>query len=92
MISIAGLDKAAVLMALYDAARPLGMGFLHYRPEPMTREQADGLLAKSLHFDYVGGRPLKIDLSGDELNQGLYDRDQGEGAAQRCIDKLRVTK
>lgn len=29
MISIEGLDKAAVLAALYNASHPQGLGFVH---------------------------------------------------------------
>jgi hypothetical protein len=36
-----------------------------------------------LSFDYYFGRPLKVDLSGDEFDPWLYDRDAGTGAAKR---------
>ena len=32
---------------------------------------------------------MKVNLSGDEFDGWLYDRDNGEGAAQKAIDKLR---
>lgn len=82
-VSIAGLDKAEVLMALYDRARPQGMGFLHYIPEPMTKEQAQELLLQ--------GRVMKVNLEGDSFDPWLYDRDNGTGAAQEVIDELRKT-
>jgi len=31
-LNIAGMDKIEVLRALYSAARPLGMGRMHYTP------------------------------------------------------------
>jgi hypothetical protein len=43
-ISIAGLDKADVLVALYNRARPQGMGFLHYTPDPLSKEEAENHL------------------------------------------------
>lgn len=91
-VSIAGLNKADVLAALYNAARPVGLGIFARKSEPMTREQAQELLdtgVPSLYFDYVHGRPLKIDLADDELNTRLYNRDQGDGAAERVITELR---
>jgi hypothetical protein len=91
-ISLEGLDKGEVLAALYNASRPLGMGFLHYDPKPMTAEEGAGILATSLYFDYLRGRVMKIDLSGDELEVWLYDRDNGEGAAARVIEELRQKK
>lgn len=90
MIDIRGLDKAAVLAALYNNSRPQGMGFLHYNPVPMTRDEAGTYIdGGQTYYDYLKGRVMKVDLSGDQLYPGLYDRDLGEGAAQRAIDTLR---
>lgn len=103
-VNIAGLDKAELFAALYNHAKPLGMGILHYNPEPLTKEGAEKLMGlgddssrmfpgmgrgRPLYFDYVQGRPLKIDLSGDELDTWLYDRDQGQGAGERIVNELR---
>jgi hypothetical protein len=90
MLSIAGLDKADVLAALYNASRPLGMGFMHYDPAPMTRDQAAAVLAQGTYFDYLKGRVMKIDLSkDDQFEEWLYDRDNGDGAAARALAVLR---
>lgn len=89
-ISLKGLNKADVLAALYNAAKPQGMGFLHYDSKPMTREEAEALLKQTTYFDYLKGRVLKVDLSGDELDPWKYDRDNGQGAAERVITEIRV--
>ncbi len=90
-ISIEGIDKAALLAALYNNAAPLGLGWLHYQPEPMTTEQAQKLLEETQSFDYLHGRCLKISLSDDTLYTRLYDRDNGgDGTAARIIESLRV--
>ena len=81
MINIKGLDKAEVLAALYNNARPQGMGFLHFTPERMTRDEATKLLERTTYFDYLRGRVMKVSLEGDELREGLYDRDNGQGQA-----------
>lgn len=88
-VNIKGIDKAKLLAALYDNARPLGMGMLHYTPEPMGIEHARGLLEETGRFDYVAGRPLKVRLDGDELDTWLYDRDQGAGEGERIVAQLR---
>lgn len=90
-VSIAGLNRADVLAALYNAAQPHGMGFLHYDPTPMKRKDAERLLAQSDYFDYIKGRVMKISLpdGDDEIVEFCYDRDNGEGAMQRVIDALR---
>ena len=88
-IDISKTDKAAVLMALYDNAQAQGLGALHYKPEPMTRDEAAKLLEENArqYFDYVRGRVMKVDLSGDTLSTRLYDRDNGEGAARRALER-----
>ncbi len=91
-ISLHGLEKGEVLAALYNASRPLGMGFLQYDPKPMTAEEGASLVASQTYFDYLKGRVMKIDLKGDELETWLYDRDNGSGAAERAINELRKTK
>lgn len=88
MIDISKKDKAAVLAALYNNSRPQGLGMLHYDPKDMTREEAAELLEQDGRFDYLKGRVLKIDLRGDTFNPFLYDRDLGEGAAQRVVDSI----
>lgn len=92
MVSIDGKNKADVLAALYNRAKPQGMGFLHYDPTPMTREVAEEFLSapnESLYFDYLKGRVMKVDLRSDtEFSERLYDRDNGQGAAQAAIDSI----
>lgn len=91
MIDISGLDKAAVLAALYNNSVPLGMGLLHFDPTPMSVEDARAILNidRVPYFDYLHGRVMKVDLANDELDPRLYDRDLGEGAAKSVIDSLR---
>ena len=90
-MDISKLDRAEVLAALYNASQPLGMGFMHFKDEDMTREQAQAELdarKPRAYFDYLHGRVMKVDLSGDELGTRLYNRDNGEGAAERALASL----
>ncbi len=91
-IDLKGLDKAAVLAALYNASKAQGMGWIHFTPETMTvseaREILDEYLKNNWTFDYLKGRVMKVDLSKDDLSFQLYDRDNGAGAAQRAIDGI----
>jgi len=115
-IDIAGLDKARVLCALYDAAKPQGMGRLHYVPGDLSIADAARIITRGderidygvpprnvpeddrprmagfsrpLSFDYLMGRVLKVDISGDTFSAWGYDRDNGEGAAHTAIERLR---
>ncbi len=90
-IDISGMDKAEVLAALYNGSRQQGMGFLHSRgTSEMTVEQAREELKRDSYFDYLNGRVMKIGLDSDDLETRLYDRDNGVGAAERIIEKLRA--
>lgn len=102
-VNIEGLDKAELFAALYNNAKPLGMGMLRYNPTPLTKESAAELMGlgddsarmfpgfkkPSLYFDYVNGRPMKINLEGDETDSWGYNRDQGEGEVERIVAELR---
>ncbi len=80
MINISKIDKAQ------------GLGFLHFTPQDMTKEEAQAELDKtsSKYFDYLDGRIMKIDLSGNELDPRLYDRDNGQGAAEKTLKNKKL--
>ncbi len=91
LIDTSGLDTADVLIALYERSKPLGLGFLHYDPKPMDKEEASALLGESKHFDYLKGRVMKVSLDDPAgFNPWLYDRDNGAGAAERAIASIRA--
>ncbi len=93
-MNIAGLDKAEVLAALYNGSRQQGMGFMRARGATgMTVEQAREEITKNpqMYFDYLQGRVMKISLRDDELSTALYNRDNGQGAAEAIISSLRST-
>lgn len=85
LISIKGLPKDKVLSALYNNAKPLGMGFAHYRPGPLTEAELKTLMEGRLYYDYVLGRVMKVDIEGDQLDPRLYDRDNGRDAAELAL-------
>ena len=90
-VNISGLSRAAVLAALYNASRPLGMGFMHYNAAKMTESEAAELLKKTTNFDYLQGRVMKLSIDSDEIRVDLYNRDNGPNAAEFVIDELRKT-
>lgn len=91
-VSLEGLDKAAVFAALYNAARPQGLGFKHYSSSTMSTNEARTRFGPSFgEVDYVDGRVMKVDLSGEVFDPWLYDRDNGAGAAATVVNLLRST-
>lgn len=88
IINLQGKNKAKVLAALYNNSKPLGMGFLYYNSSPMTEIEAEEILKNQTYFDYLKGRVMKVDLSGESFNSRLYDRDNGEGSAEQALRNL----
>lgn len=89
-VSLKGLNKTAVFVALFNKAKAQGIGVLHYTPTSMTVEQARERFGEcSEGYDYVDGRVMKVNLSGNELDTRLYNRDNGIDAAEIIIDALR---
>jgi hypothetical protein len=89
-IDIKGKNKAKVLAALYNNAKVQGLGILHFDPIPMTEEEAQEILKEHTYFDYLKGRVMKVDLSEDSFDPWLYDRDNGQGAAERALKNIAV--
>lgn len=96
MVDITGLSKPEVLKVLYDHSHVQGMGFLqmvdNFDVDDANLLIFEARLTGSLYFDYVFGRVLKVDISGDSFDQRLYDRDCGIGMAQKAIDELKKSK
>lgn len=90
MVNIEGIDKAELLVELYNNAIKLGLGVL--QPDvKLTVEDARELLEKHPVFDYLNGKVLKVDLSSDkEFDETLYDHDNGLGTAQFVVDTIRI--
>lgn len=91
MVNIKGLDKAELLVELYNHSHQQGMGMLQPKRD-LSYEEAKQLLEKTTYFDYLYGKVLKVDLSKDELEEWLYDRDNGQGMVQSIVDKIMVKK
>jgi hypothetical protein len=90
MIDISKFNKDEVLAALFNHSKQQGMGFLDSSgARPLTPAEAlqaiDERGPHGLYFDYFRGRVLKVDLTGDQFDPKLYDRDNGNGAAARAV-------
>ena len=92
MIDITGLNKKDVFEVLYRGSHQQGYGFLHR--DNLSREELDEIYDDSdgKYFDYVSGRIMKVDLSGDEFDERLYDRDNGSGAAYDALYEAGLIK
>lgn len=89
MINIKGLDKAQLLVELYNHSHQQGMGMMQ-PAKSLTVEDARKLLKQTTSFDYLYGKVMKVDLSSDEqFEEWLYDRDNGQGMAKKIVDAMR---
>jgi len=77
-------------------------------PQVMTTEQAqqvfdaldngqqvhdNGRVGRLYYFDYLFGRPLKVDLSFDEVDDWGYDRDNGgPGTLQQIVNVIKAAQ
>lgn len=80
-IDIKMLDKAEVLMVLYNNARILGIN-------NMTIDEARGQLNYFTHFGILNGRAMHIDLGGDSLDTTAYVCANGFNAAFKALQPL----
>ena len=61
------------------------MGVLDYDPSPMSIEEANNLLKENSYFDLINGRVMKVNLSSNVLITYAYNRENGDGSAERII-------
>lgn len=88
MVSIKGLDKGLVLYKLWEGSHEQGMSSLGVFTRNLTVNDCRKALAKNKYIDYFNGRVIKVDFSRDEIDERLYDRDCGDGAAAAIISQL----
>ena len=94
MVNIKGLNKAEVLLALWNRSHSQGMSFLGMDVAHPDIKTAEVWIEQNplLDFDYVNGHIIKCNIKGDEFDPYLYDKDCGVGAAAAVIEKLRKSK
>lgn len=93
VVDISGLDKVEVLRALYAKSKDLGMGRLAFVPGDLDYNEAKEILdSQRGYVDYLKGRVMKVDLKGDTLSTRMFNRDNGDGAAEAIIKNLRAAK
>ena len=88
MISIEGIDKIDLLYSLWYNQKP-AIFFSLYDIEASVFDKKLARNAICNYIDYFCGRCIKCDLSGDEVDPYLYDRDAGTGKFLEICNKLR---
>ncbi|KAL4994394.1 hypothetical protein BDV10DRAFT_189062 [Aspergillus recurvatus] len=90
-IYIGDLNKGDLIAALWSRSKPAAFFAMSGLPAP-SFDKEDALRDAEKFgwtFDYLQGRVIKSDLSGNEVNPWGYDRDNGDGAFKEVVESLR---
>ena len=67
MIDITGVNLVELTKKAYELSMPAGLGFIHYKPEPLSDPEANKIVDGfknnknvALNLDYVNGRACKL--------------------------------
>ena len=86
-INIKGINKCDLVMALHAGSFNAQASIYFGSNPPLT--PGDALAASGQYIDYLNGRVMKVDVSGNDFEPDIYDRDMGDGAAAKIVDLLR---
>ncbi|KAL4987764.1 hypothetical protein BDW68DRAFT_177517 [Aspergillus falconensis] len=90
-VYIGDLNKEDLIAALWSRSKPAAFFALSGLPAPpFDKEDALRQAEKSgWYFDYLQGRVIKSNLSGEEADPWGYDRDNGAGAFREVVEGVR---
>lgn len=86
-VRLNNVTREAALAALFNRAKPQGLGTLQYdKDHVMTEKEARLVLMNGNYVDYLEGRVIKVDFKDpEEIDTTLYDRDNGKDAGEAAI-------
>ena len=88
-VDISGLNKGMLLLELWSNSKPASFFSMNgMTPPPFNAEKAQGAAQRG-YIDYYEGRCIKADLTGDDAEPRLYDRDFGDGSFLRVVTDMR---
>lgn len=88
-INIKDLDKVELLRNLWESQITASIFTFNAVSAPkFDKEQAKEAVKD--HIDYFCGRAIKTDISQDEIDTYLYDRDAGVGKFESIVNNMRT--
>ena len=86
-VRLNNVTREAALAALFNRAKPQGLGMLQYdKAHVMTENEAMFVLMNGDYVDYLEGRVIKVDFKNpEEIDTTLYDRDNGKDAGEAAV-------
>lgn len=90
-VRLNNVTREAALAALFNRAKPQGLGMLQYdKAHVMTENEARLVLMNGDYVDYLEGRVIKVDFKNpEEIDTTLYDRDNGKDAGEGAVFSAR---
>lgn len=95
IIDISKKDLNEVIAALYNAACPVGNGFMQYDPDTWDARTAEYYLEQfkdeitteegDIHIKYILGRPINVTIHNGQINVRGYNNDNEQGLGERVI-------
>jgi hypothetical protein len=79
------LTEAEAFVALFNASKPQGMGFLQPWQRELTLDEAESVLEDYDYIDYYRGRVIKCAFDKLGVHLRLYDRDNGHNAGRNAL-------
>jgi hypothetical protein len=80
MINVTHCDLKKIIQEAYALSVPQGMGFMHFKPGPLSDEEVAGILSRyesheriAVDMDYIKGRAVKMIVF--KKDGGLYIHD-----------------
>ncbi|KAI9371711.1 hypothetical protein BJX61DRAFT_543402 [Aspergillus egyptiacus] len=85
-VFIGDINKEDLMPAIFFAILGIPAPAFNRKEAVLEAEEADW------RFDYLQGRLMKCNLSGDEASPWGYDRDIGQGAFAEVVEAVRNRK
>lgn len=88
MIDVTNCDIRKLVQEAYMLSKPQGMGFMHFKPGPLTEDEITDIIQCSsgssiaVYMDYTNGRAVKMTVfkQGDNLSihDAWFDHSSGD--------------
>lgn len=89
-VDVRGIPKDHLLLAMWSSSSIALFYEIFDVPAPnLDLQEAGRELEHGGKLDYVQGRVIKTDISGNCVHPNLYDRDNGLGALRNVVESLR---
>lgn len=89
MVDISGIEKRDLLKALWMNSNSASFFTLSGTSPPDLSEKDIDKAIEKRRIDYLCGRVIKMDISGDTVDPWNYDRNNGNGSVQKIVNVLK---